>query len=495
MTIKRYNFDDVQKFKDKYKHLKIKRGDDYAKRTVVDTFRDKSRIALFAYVAFPHYFNRLFKDVHYEHLEHVEIGTRHKRNKATMAYRGEGKTSIELVLQNVYEACYNTFQYVVINSYNSNMSTDKLRLIKEEFEMNEFIRYFYGNPIREKEYWNKQDLTVYGRTRFTTVSTGENPRGLLARGDRPQKIVSDDILSDVDVRSADLRAQALDWYKKALAECLATDGVLEILNTPLHPEDVIMQIFKGDPPFHANWDTLKLPAMKNGKTVDKDWKTTKELKEKAKDEYTFQQELMCNPLKINSGMVKFDDLRAYETLPKIIQASMHADTTHTGKTTSDYFACGIIGEGEDGNFYLIDMVIEQCEVNEQAEHVINLYKRYARTGFELEDDNSKFDIVKLSYDEKANQGFGYWVKKMAVQDHALSLPIEEMKYPNDKVTHFKPHVPHFKANRVYIPQTHKYLKIFLDQLLAFPQKGVHDDAVDLVSGCLDLFHGPTPAVH
>ena len=86
-------------------------------------------------------------------------------------------------------------------------------------------------------------MTAWRRNRFCCLSTGENPRGLIAKGNRPQKIISDDILSDQQVRSIELRTQALDWYKKALSESLSNDGVLEILNTPLHPDDIIMTIF------------------------------------------------------------------------------------------------------------------------------------------------------------------------------------------------------------------------------------------------------------
>jgi len=486
MKVDKYTLDDARNFQEKYKEIKKQYGKDESRAMVRNYFADPRKIALFAYVVLPHYFNRNFKDVHYKLLNHIEIGKRHKKNKGTMMYRGGGKTSIELVLQEIYEACYNVFQFSVINSYNSTMAIDKLRLLKEEFESNEFIRYFYGEPIGEKEYWNKQDLTAWGRNRFVALSTRENPKGLLSKGDRPQKILSDDILSAVDVRSIEQREIAMQWYKGALMECLAADGVLEILNTPLHPDDIIMTIFKGEPPFHVDWDVLKLPAMVNGKTVDADWKTTKELNEKAKDEYTFQQEMMCNPLKIDSGVIKFDDLRFYDELPEIISASMHADTTHTGKTTSDYFALGIIGQSEDNYYYLIDYILEKCTVDKQAQYLIDFYLRYY--------EQLGIPINNITFDEKANQGFGYWVKKLAVEEHDLSLPLTELNCPLDKVKHFEPHIPHFRSNRILLPKNHSGNKILLDQLLAFPQKGVHDDAVDMFSGCLDYFHAPVPSV-
>jgi predicted phage terminase large subunit-like protein len=483
--IKRYSLKDAEKFKKVYKEIKDKKGEKYGKELIVDYFKDTAKIALFGYLALPHYFNREFKEVHYDLLKHVEIGKRKKKNKASMMYRGGGKTSIEVVLQCIYEACYNIYQYIVINSYNSSMSMDKLRLLKDEFENNKFIHYYFGNPILEKEYWNKQDLTAWGHTRFKSMSTGENPRGLITRAARPQKIISDDILSDSDVRSEDLRNEAIKWYKGALAKSLSNDGVLEILNTPLHTDDIIMTIFKKKPPFHTNWDFIKIPAMKNGKSVDKDWRTTKKLLEDAKDEYTFQQEMMCNPLKINSGFIKHEDLRFWKSVPKIVGASIHADTTHTGKTTSDYFAVGLIGESEDHNYYLVDYIIEKCDVDRQAEYLINLYRLYCE----------KIPIYKVTYDEKANQGFGYWVKKLAIEKYGLSLPLEELKYPNDKISHFQSHIPHFKANRIYLPTEHRHNKLLLDQLLAFPQKGIHDDAVDMLSGCLDSFHNLIPSVY
>ena len=214
----------------------------------------------------------------------------------------------------------------------------------------------------------------------------------ITKGSRPQKIISDDILSDQQVRSMEQREITLNWYKKALSEALSSDGVLEVLNTPLHPDDIIMTIFKGEAPFNT-WDVIKLPALENGKTVDKDWKTTKELQEKSKDEYTFQQELMCNPLRVDSGLIKYDDLCWYKKLPKIKASAIHADTTHTGKSTSDYFAMAIIGESTDGYYYLIDYIIEKCTVDKQVDYLIEFYKKH----------NDK-NIYRITYDEKSPQG-------------------------------------------------------------------------------------------
>ena len=156
-----------------------------------------------------------------------------------------------------------------------------------------------------------------------------------------------------------------------------------------------------------------------------------------------------------------DDLRYYDTinLEDFTEVYIHADTTHTGKTTSDYFCAVVLGMNKkDKNFYVLDFILEKMDVEKQASSCISLYSKYDKK------------VKKMTYDEKSNQGFGFWIKKLAKEEYNISLPIQELKYPNDKITHFEPHVPHFKANRVYLPKNHPRINIATDQILAFPTK-------------------------
>jgi predicted phage terminase large subunit-like protein len=156
---------------------------------------------------------------------------------------------------------------------------------------------------------------------------------------------------------------------------------------------------------------------------------------------------------------------------------MHCDTTHTGKTTSDFFCALILWENKkDKNYYIIDFILEKLDVEKQARKTIILYSQYQER------------IKKLTYDEKANQGFGFWIKKLAKEEYSISLPIEELKYPNDKIQHFTPHIPHFKSNRIYLPSEHQCINLAKNQLIAFPEKWINDDFVDGLSGVLDNFH-------
>lgn len=212
---------------------------------------------------------------------------------------------------------------------------------------------------------------------------------------------------------------------------------------------------------------------------------TKEQLEQIKSQvpsYIWLQEYMAEFVDVYEGsIISSEDLRYYEyvSLDDFDVLYMHADTTHTGKSTSDYFSLWVLWESKkDKNFYLLDFVLKKCDVETQARASIVMYQKF----------QSK--VKKFTYDEKANQGFWYWIKKLAREEYNCSLPIQELKYPNDKITHFEPHVPHFRANRIYLPSNNPMINVATDQLLAFPTKWVNDDFVDLMSGVLDNYSKP-----
>lgn len=242
-------------------------------------------------------------------------------------------------------------------------------------------------------------------------------------------------------------------------------------NWEIHKYLELSEMYKSE----ANWKTYKYSAYESPEYTVEELEGIK----RTSAWYIWLQEYMAEFVDVyETSLISQEDLRYYDTvnLDDFSEVYMHCDTTHTGKTTSDYFCAVIIGESKkDKNFYILDFILRKCDVEEQARSTISLYQKY------------KSKMRKLTYDEKSNQGFGFWIKKLAREEYNLSLPIQELKYPSDKVTHFTPHVPHFRANRVYLPSNHPSLNIATDQILAFPTKGVHDDFVDWISGAMDNF--------
>jgi len=208
----------------------------------------------------------------------------------------------------------------------------------------------------------------------------------------------------------------------------------------------------------------------------------KEQLNKIKDKiasYLWLQEYMAEFVDVyENSILSQDHIRTYWDIDinDFDKLYMHCDTTHTGKETSDYFCSVVLWENKkDRNFYVLDFILEKLDVEKQARQTIVLYEKFS----------DKID--KLTYDEKANQWFWFWIKKLAKEEYKISLPIEELWYPNDKIAHFTPHVPHFKSNRIYLPRNHARITTATNQLIAFPTKWINDDMVDGMSWVLDNF--------
>ena len=477
--IQEYTDEQVLEIRKRVKQLISLKGVAYTKQSLKEKLGKPGQFGLFCKLVLHQDFNRGFTAHHYHLLNFLYDGS--KKHKAIKLPRGFGKSTIVTKAKAIYDICYGFEPYIVINSYSHDMSLDKLRLIKEEFEQNEVLKWIYGNPIINQEEWQKQSIVVFNRCRVQAISTGQNPRGLLWRSSRPTKIISDDILDDQDVRSPEARERARLWYSNSLIPSLAINGTAEFVNTPLHPDDLIEQVFRGDGLFSKDlWDTFHIKALDNGVSIDESWKTTEQLKQiELLDPLTFAQEYQGMPVSAKAGLVSYDDLRFYDFsdgVPEpITEVYIHTDTTHTGKQTSDYAVIGAIGKGESGKMYLIDFDMAKIDPEVQADRAIAFYLAH-----------QSLPIKKFTYDAVSNDGFGFYVKEKARQQ-GVYIPLEAKKYPSDKVSHFSPHISKFKSNSVYLPQNHPQIKGGIDQLLSFPSKGIHDDFVDMLSGCLDGF--------
>lgn len=246
-------------------------------------------------------------------------------------------------------------------------------------------------------------------------------------------------------------------------------------------DDWVVPRFEEDKKHDSNWAVFRQSLFDEKWDVTWDYFTPEMIKElRSKEtEVAFWQNYELIPRSAyENGIIKEHEIRYFDyvDLNEFDELFMHSDTTHTWKQTSDYACTTILWMSKkDKNFYLIDFFLDKVDVEIQARTAIMMYIRF----------QSK--VKKMTYDEKSNQGFWFWIKKLAKEEYNISLPIEELKYPNDKVTHFEPHVPHFRSNRVYLPSNHKDIKIATNQLKAFPNKSVHDDFVDWLSWVLDNF--------
>lgn len=419
-------------------------------------------------------------EFHYEWIEALFNG-----NTMIEGFRWSIKTSL-IIMVTTFKISNNFCKFVVWQSYEDTASSENTTNIARNL-LNPRLEKDYGILFRLTG-WSKTDLEKKSVSNFDTTnrvkvraaSLWQKLRWALAKTDRPDLLIIDDIDVSDSVRNPDIIDKN---YQKITGETfwsMTKDGTSMIyFSGNTINEDWIVPRFRKEKKWLKGWRVFHQPLFIDD-VLQWDFFTEETIAKIKEDEWlvAYNQNYLLIPIdSYEDWFIKKEHLRYYDYLniDDFGDLYMHVDTTHTAKSTSDYFCPLIIWEHKrEKNYYIIDFMLEKLDPEAQARAVINMYIK-----------NSK--IKKITYDEKSNQWFGYWIKKLAIEEYNVSLPISPLNYPKDKVTHFEPHIPHFIANRVYLPSIHKDLQKAELQLIAFPTKWVNDDFVDGISGALDNY--------
>lgn len=417
---------------------------------------------------------------HYEWIESM-----FDKNTMIEWFRWSIKTTLIIAVTTFKIANWFT-KFVVWQSYEDTASSENTTNIARNL-MNPRLEDDYWKLFRLTG-WKKQDLEKKSVSNFDTTnkvkvraaSLWQKLRWALSKTDRPDLLIIDDIDVSDSVRNPDViekNYQKINWET---IWAMTKDWTAQIyFSGNTINEDWIVPRFRKEKKGTKGWRVFHQPLIIEWE-IQWDFFTLETIEKIKEDEWplAFNQNYMLIPVdSYEDWFIKKEHLRYYDYLniDDFWDLFMHVDTTHTANSTSDYFCPMIIWEHKrEKNYYIIDFMLEKLDPEAQARAVINLYLK-----------NPK--IKKITYDEKSNQWFGYWAKKLAKEEYNVSLPLTPLKYAKDKVTHFEPHIPHFIANRVYLPSRHKDLQQAELQLIAFPTKWVNDDFVDGISGALDNF--------
>lgn len=462
----------------------IKQLEEMNATTRKEFFKDESanKFLLWWFFYFREDFRVLLADFHYDWIEAYFSW----KNVMTEWFRGWLKTALVIAIT-TYKIANNFCKFVVWQSYEDTASTENTTNIARNLLSKRVSNDYW--KLFKLSWWSKEDLEKKSVSNFDTTnkvkvraaSLWQKLRGALSKTDRPDLLIVDDIDVSDSVRNPEViekNYQKLTWETFWAMTKDGTAKIFFLWNTI--NQDWIVPRFRKEKKGTLNWIVFHQPLIIDGEVQ---WGFfTEEVIEKIKEDewpISFNQNYLLIPIDAyEDGFIKREHLRYYDYLniDDFDNLYMHADTTHTGKSTSDYFCPMIVWENKrDRNYYIVDFMLEKLDPEAQARSVINMYLKYHNR------------IKKLTYDEKANQWFWFWIKKLAREEYNISLPIQELKYPKDKVTHFDPHIPHFIANRVYLPSRHQKLQEAETQLLAFPTKWINDDFVDGLSWCFDNF--------
>src|SRR3990167_287469 len=353
-----------------------------------------------------------------------------------------------------------------------------LRQIKRELESNQqmkdlFPDILFANPAKESPKWSEDDGIVVRRKGNPKESTVE-AHGLVD-GQPTSKhykvLVYDDVVVKDSVTSPDMIAKTTEALE--LSFNLGADGgCRRFIGTRYHFNDSYGMILKrgiAKPRTYAATDDGTI----DGEPV---LITIEQLLEKRRDQgpYTFNCQMLQNPVADASQGFKREWLRHYSGEAAIgTNKYLLVDAANEKRKSSDYTSIWVIGLGQDGNYYVLDMVRDRLNITERAELVIRLH--------------SKWKPMQVRYEKYGMMADVEFIKRLQAEQN-YRFEIVEVGGQLPKADRIRRLVPIFEQGKMYLPDflyktdyekiPRELVNVFIEEeYLAFPVS-VHDDMLD-----------------
>jgi predicted phage terminase large subunit-like protein len=302
-------------------------------------------------------------------------------------------------------------------------------------------------------------------------------------------IIDDPIKNPEEGNSLTLREKMWDWYTSTAYTRLEPNGVVILIMTRWHQDDLVGRILESNRTGGEEWDVIELPAICEDtddplgrKIGDPLWpeRYPVQVLDRIRETlgaYWWGSLYQQRPSPIGGALLKaqwwesFDLNEAIEKgRSKFTSIIQSWDTAFSKNTTSDFSACVTMAEGPDG-YYVLDVWRERVEFPELLRMAKILFEKWSPEKVLVEDMASGKSLIQ------------------ALERDTL-LPVVKVQPDKDKVSRTHSITGVVESGRVKLPESAPWLVSFLDECGQFPQ-GAHDDMVDaFVYGLLQLREGP-----
>jgi predicted phage terminase large subunit-like protein len=356
-----------------------------------------------------------------------------------------------------------------------------LRQIKREFESNQQLKdlfpdIFYDNPSKQAVKWSEDDGIIVKRKSNPKESTVE--AWGLVDGQPTSKHFKALVYDDVVVRESVTTPEMINKTTEALELSFnlgAEGGHKRFIGTRYHFNDsykTVMQRGTAIPRIHTATD--------NGTFEGEPVLLTRErLVEKRRDQgpYTFNCQMLQNPVADSTQGFKREWLKHYDGDCELgTNKYLLVDAANEKRKTSDYTSMWVVGLGQDGNYYILDIIRDRLNITERSELVIKMHR--------------KWKPLEVRYEKYGMMADVEFIKRLQTEQN-YRFDIIEVGGQLPKADRIRRLVPIFEQGKMYLPQAlyktdyekipRELVNTFVEEeYMAFPVS-IHDDMLDALA--------------
>lgn len=343
-----------------------------------------------------------FTPKHYELCKFLE--SKNKRSKLILNPRYSFKSQICTGAKTLFDLVRNPNLRILIYSDTVTKAQGFLQDIKNHVEgtaPNSLFREYFGawetNPRTGK--WNESQIEIAERSasyKEPTVDTGSIDSSKI--GMHYDKIIFDDIVSDMNTTTKMQMDKTYDCYKKSLS-LLIPKGEIIILGTRWHFGDTYGRILEDN---IANKDfevflTDAEDTYEDGKLLYEDIGLDQEFldyQRMKQGSFIYTSLYRNNPVDDETALFKESNFSYYEPSPKFHENFFITGTCDPAGEGEDCTAITIVGMDKDHNMYVLDALNDHISMNGIIDHIIRLSYKWKFNRFGIEKNFFKGELEK-----------------------------------------------------------------------------------------------------
>jgi predicted phage terminase large subunit-like protein len=364
---------------------------------------------------------------------------------------------------------------VLIDSEVYRNSVRHLSEIKQHLVLNPEIVDVYG-PLKGEVGWREDSIVMPGRTRAHREPTIDCAGlDVVKVGMHYDLIVADDLVSDLNVTSQEMRDKTWDHFQ-LLFSLLEPTGQMIIVGTRWHTDDMYGRIIKK---MSERFKLYVRPAIQADGTLTFPKRLTAQRLDDlrgALGPWKFQALYQNNPVPEEGKVFLPEWIKYWESLPDPAKVKTKRLTTidpAIGEDRkNDYTAMVTCDHDLAGNVWVVDVRRGRWNVEDQIKQMLKLIELYhpARIGIE-----------EVAY-QKAHK---MWLQR-EFSRMKLHVPIEGLKgYNRAKEFRIERLQPLVQRGQLLINTSLPFQKDLEAEMLDYPQ-GTHDDLIDALAYQLEI---------